>query len=160
MEKSAQQWIEELGLAPIEEGGYCVRNYTAGQTIGQGADERPIGSCITYLLRGSERSNFHVIESDEIWFYHGGAPFELFGLWPDGTLRRTVLGLEADKGQVLQMIYPAGVVFGGRVLGEYGLAGCFVSPAFEQKRFRLPSRKELLEKFPQHREVIERFTEE
>ena len=30
MEKSAQQWIEELGLAPIEEGGYCVRNYTAG----------------------------------------------------------------------------------------------------------------------------------
>ena len=160
MENKAEKWIRQLGLAPIAEGGWCVRNYTSQQQIGEGEEKRPIGSCICYLLEGRERSCFHVLESDEIWFFHGGDPFELYSLWPDGSMKRTVLGPDPEAGQTLQVVYPAGVIFGGRVLGEYGLAGCFVSPAFEDKRFRLTPRSELLRRFPQHADVICALTQE
>jgi predicted cupin superfamily sugar epimerase len=38
------------------------------------------------------------------------------------------------------------------------LAGCTVSPGFDFRDFELASRIELVEKFPQHKKIIEKLT--
>ena len=42
----------------------------------------------------------------------------------------------------------------------FSLVGCMVSPCFKYEEFELFDRKELLEKYPKHREVILRLTRE
>jgi hypothetical protein len=40
----------------------------------------------------------------------------------------------------------------------YTLVGCTVAPGFEFEDFELGNREELIQRYPQHRELIERLT--
>ena len=56
------------------------------------------------------------------------------------------------------MVVPAGVWQAAVPLGEYALCGCVVAPGFAYADFVMPAREQLLAVFPQHAEVIARFT--
>ena len=42
--------------------------------------------------------------------------------------------------------------------GDYALVGCTVSPGFDFKDFELANREELINSFPEHRDVILNYT--
>lgn len=44
--------------------------------------------------------------------------------------------------------------------GAYGLAGCMVSPGFDFANFKLFTQQELLEQYPEHRDIIVKVTYE
>jgi predicted cupin superfamily sugar epimerase len=41
---------------------------------------------------------------------------------------------------------------------SYSLVGCTVAPGFDYKDFKMPVRKKLIDLFPKHKEIIEKFT--
>jgi predicted cupin superfamily sugar epimerase len=57
-------------------------------------------------------------------------------------------------------VVPGGNWFAAEVAEEnsFALVGCTVAPGFDFSDFVLPSRKELQQKFPDHAELISRFT--
>ena len=78
-----------------------------------------------------------------------------------GAAKNIKLGLDLEKGEVPQVLVPKGMIFGSAMEEEgFSLVGCMVSPCFKYEEFELFDRKELLEKYPEHREVILRLTRE
>jgi predicted cupin superfamily sugar epimerase len=71
---SAAQWIEQLGLQPHPEGGWYREVH---RTAARVETERGVRSALTtiyYLLEQGQLSRWHVVESDEVWHFYGGAP--------------------------------------------------------------------------------------
>ncbi|RTQ46761.1 cupin domain-containing protein [Hymenobacter gummosus] len=157
---TAQDLIRQLQLLPHPEGGYYRETYRAAQTVAN-ADGQPrsVSTAIYYLLENQDKSHFHRIKSDELWFFHQGQPLEIV-IIADGQLTTIVLGPDADKGQVPQAVVPAHHWFGARVQGGrgYGLVSCTVAPGFDFADFELADRAALTREFPQLQGVIEQFT--
>ncbi len=60
-----------------------------------------------------------------------------------------------------QVLVPRGSIFGSAMNNEgFSLVGCMVSPGFEFEDFKLFTRKELLDKYPQHESIIKKLTRE
>ena len=59
-----------------------------------------------------------------------------------------------------QLVMNAGDYFAAHVQDEnaYSLVGCAVAPGFEERDFELADKTVLLEKYPQHRSVIEKLS--
>ena len=75
--------------------------------------ERAAASLIYYLMtRDVPIDPWHILTSDEVLLYHGGAPMIQLLLYPDGRWEEVVLGPEVDKGQVMQKVIPAGTWMG------------------------------------------------
>jgi len=127
-----------LNLTPHPvEGGWFRRTYTAPGTVeveraGETAT-RATGSAIYYLLEPGTFSEMHVLSSDELFHFYLGDPVEMLQLWPDGSSRVVVLGPDLKAGQYVQMLVPAGVWQGTRLLddGKVALLGCTVVPGFD-----------------------------
>jgi len=75
---AAQEWIEQLQLAPHPEGGY-YREVSRGNwiTANPNGDHRFAYTTIYFLLTSDSPSHLHRIESDEIWFHHAGDPIDI-----------------------------------------------------------------------------------
>lgn len=153
---SFQRWINQLNLAPHPEGGFYRRNYTAERTLD---GTRPLASAIYYLLPAHHFSALHRIQSDEMWHFYAGGSLLIEGIAPTGELLSLKLGLDIEVGEQPQQLVPAGYWFGATVnRGEYVLAGCTVTPAFDFAEFELADRVELLNRYPQHAAMIKKLT--
>ena len=130
---AADAVIRSLQLRPHPEGGHYRETWRDKPPGG----DRGAGTAILYLLRRGERSHWHRVDATEIWHFHAGAPLAL-SLPPDGDLPTDrVLGCDLPAGQLPQLIVPAGAWQAARSLGDWTLAGCTVSPAFEFAGFEL-----------------------
>jgi predicted cupin superfamily sugar epimerase len=107
-------------------------------------------------------SAFHRIRQDEIWHFYDGSPIALHTIKQDGVYTKTIIGRDFDLGQVPQFVVPGGSWFAAMVINpdDYSLIGCTVSPGFDFRDFELPSRNDLISKFPQHKEIISKLTRE
>ena len=87
-------------------------------------------------------------------------PLDVFMIDKTGKLDVFRLGNNPKNGEVFQAVVPAGVWFGSKpaILKSYSLVGCTVSPGFDFEDFEMKSRTELIEMFPQHREIVEMLT--
>ena len=161
---TAQQIIQCLGLKAHMEGGYFRRSYQADQRpkIPTGAGERFLLTSIYYLLtHDSSVGHWHLNESDILHYFHLGDPIEYSLIHSDGTLQQAVLGANLVEGQQLQMPVAGGVWKTSRLLPGvygYGLISEAVSPGFDYSDMTIGNIDTLLEKFPQHRLLIEKFT--
>ena len=162
----ASGWIARLGLAPHPEGGHYREVYrsielipAAGLPAGFGGT-RAFATSIYYLLRDEEVSLFHRLRSDELWSFHLGSRLTIAVIRPNGRLDEIRLGRHSEEGEVLQAVLPAGHWFGAWVgrPGAFALAGCFMSPGFDPADFELAGRRDLLGRYPGHRQVILRLT--
>ena len=70
MTQGARAIIDRLGLAPHPEGGWYRETWRADP----GADGRPGGTAILFLLDAGERSHWHRVDAAETWFWHAGSP--------------------------------------------------------------------------------------
>ena len=166
MSLTARQWITRLELQPHPEGGYFRQTYKSDLILP--ADSLPHGrprsasTAIYFLLEGTNFSAFHRLRSDEMWHFYSGAPLAVHVINPEGRYSKLVLGPDPDASQCLQAVVPAGSWFASHVEDwkSWALVGCTVAPGFEFEDFEMAKRDLLSNLYPQHREVIARFTRE
>lgn len=137
--------IEEYDLSPHPEGGWYRQTFKSTMMSAGG---RVAGTSIIYLLAAGDFSAWHLLpQSDETWHFHGGDPLLLRVIDPNtAKLEELILGLENK----LQLTIKAGHLFSAETTGKYSLTGCVVTPGFEYSDFKLLSRTEFLDSYPEH----------
>ncbi len=164
--KKAQEIIDLLKLEPHPEGGYFKETY---RSIGEISEDnlgtnydgiRNFSTCIYFMLTSEKFSAFHKIEQDEIWHFYDGAPIKLHIITPAGSYSTHIIGRNIFNGETPQFVVSGGCWFAGEVISKdaFSLIGCTVSPGFDFNDFKLKSRKELIELFPDLKEVITQLT--
>jgi len=144
---------------PVE-GGFYRRTYTAAGTVELPRGLRAQSSAIYYLLEPGTFSEMHVLDSDEIFHFYLGDPVEMLQLHPGGRPALFTLGPDLLAGQLVQLVVPAGVWQGTRLIGEgkVALLGCTVTPGFDFADYRSASYAELVSKWPAEAERIRKLT--
>ena len=153
--ESAATVIETLRLQPHKEGGWFRRTYESDRLVELSRGKRPCGSSILYLLKKDEVSRLHYLRSDETWYFHRGNPIELHS-FSNGEYECTQLGSRLSIGEVPQVTFSAGTVFGANALGteDWSLVSCSVSPGFDYADFHWPDVEQLVRGFPDREAVI------
>lgn len=157
---TADYWIKMLNLEPHKEGGYYKQSFKSTEEIKDRA--RVLYTSIYFLLRSGEISHFHRLQSDELWYFHAGDSLSVHMIHENGKYEEVRLGLNIEKGEVPQIVVPKNTIFGSAVSenGTYALVGCMVSPGFEFQDFELFTQIDLLQNYPQHKEIIQKLAYE
>ena len=158
---TADEIKELLHLKPHPvEGGSFRRTYTSSGTVDLPRGVRPLGTAIYYLLEPETFSEIHLLDSDEIFHFYLGDPVEMLQLHPDGRSETYFLGPDLAAGQHVQLVVPAGVWQGTRLVGDgkVALLGCTVTPGFDFADYRSGSCAELAENWPDQAERIKALT--
>ncbi|MDF2940544.1 MAG: hypothetical protein K0R66_1186 [Gammaproteobacteria bacterium] len=164
-QKLYQALAQRYHLEAHPEGGFYKQTYRSNDLVrveGEASaryqgEARTAGTSIIYMLTEGDFSAWHTVQSDETWHFHKGAPLLLRIIHPHtGELQEIILGGK----DILQYNVPAQHIFSAETLGDYTIVGCTVCPGFDFKDFYLPSREKLLAQFPQHKELIKKFTRE
>ncbi|MGR3491505.1 MAG: cupin domain-containing protein [Shimia sp.] len=130
---TAAQLIDTLGLQPHPEGGHYRQTWIADAPDG----ERPVGTCIYFLLAEGEASHWHRVDATEIWHFYAGDPLTLsLAATEEGPAQDLLLTPDLRYGAP-QIIVPEGHWQAARSTGGWTLVGCTVSPAFQFEGFEL-----------------------
>lgn len=154
---TAQQIIDALGLAPLEEeGGLHYQTYRSTRSLGGG----PAGTAIYYMLTGNAFSHLHRLTGDEVYHFYLGDPVELVELLPDGTSRTTILGQDITHGEQVQHLVPAGNWQGSRLVngGSWALMGTTMCPGYTQECYEHGDADALTAQYPQAAAAIAALT--
>ena len=157
---NGKEIVERLGLQEHPEGGFYKETYRSNQTIETDKNVyRNISTAIYFLLENENKSLFHRIKSDELWFFHQGEALEIVFI-KEGVLNTIILGNNLENGEMVQATIPANTWFASRVknLNGYSLVSCTVAPGFDFADFELAKREDLINEFPNLKETIEKFT--
>jgi hypothetical protein len=165
LQKDAAYWIDKLKLQPHPEGGFYRQTYRADLILPKDAfpqfsGSRAVSTAIYFLLDGENFSAFHRLRSDELWHFYIGEPLVVHMIDANGAYSEFSLGNNPEAGEVLQAVVKAGCWFASRVRDgkSFALVGCTVSPGFDFEDFELANRKKLVQRYPQHRKLIESLT--
>lgn len=163
---SADYWINQLQLQPHPEGGYYREVYRSDEHIPVAGlperypNARAFATSIYFLLTSDIASNFHCLQSDELWFYHAGSPITLHQLNDEIGYKTTFLGPDPNQHHHFFDLMRAGNWFGATVdqANSFSLVSCVVTPGFDFSDFVLGTRNQLLKEFPVHEKIINRLT--
>lgn len=150
---SAQEWIRRLKMTQHPEGGWYVESFRDSRII----EDRNASTAIYFLLEEGVPSHFHQIRSAEMWHFYCGAPLIVHELSEKGYTQHKV-GASWDNGESFQAVIPAYSWFGAETTGAYSLVGCTVAPGFSFQDFTLAKRGDLIKRYGEHTELIERLT--
>lgn len=159
--------IEKLDLKfHSVEGGYFRQTYVASEGTLHAFlpqrfnGDRPFCSQIYYLLMPGRISAMHRMLADMTYHLYGGGPLEVVEITPDGEVLTTVMGSNVLAGEVPQHTIMAGNWLGSSCPDKeaYALIGCSVAPAMSLDDYDHGMRDDLLEKFPQHQDIIRKLT--
>lgn len=158
MMRDASYYIKNLGLEPHPEGGYFQSSYISQET----SENRKLYTSIYFLLGVGDVSHFHRLKSDELWYFHVGSSLLVHVIDEEGNYVEHKLGLDIENGETPQVLVPKNTIFGSSVIegGTFSLVGCMVAPGFEYEDFELFTQKELLQDYPQHKEIINKMAYE
>lgn len=162
---TAEYWIQHLDLKPHPEGGFYKEEYRSSVEIPHKdlpvgyKSARKIATSIYYLLRSEDISKLHRLRSDELWYYHAGSPISVVYIDAEGKKHKNILGGRPDKAEKLSMLIPGGCIFCAEVPQKesYSLVSCVVAPGFEFEDFEMFDKDDLLQAYPNHAELIEKF---
>ncbi|MBX2848344.1 MAG: cupin domain-containing protein [Acidiferrobacterales bacterium] len=158
---TVEQLIEYLDLEGHVEGGFYRRTYEAKDTprVATESGKRFSMTSIFYLLSAeSPVGHFHLNKSDIVHYFHLGDSVTYYLIDSQGNLNTAVLGSNLIAGEQLQLTVPGGVwkaskISDGHSQG-YSLISEAVSPGFDFADMTLGDQKLLLERFPQHKNLI------
>ena len=144
---------------PVE-GGTFHQTWVSADSVELARGRRAAGTAIYYLLEAGAFSEMHRLASDEIFHFYLGDPVEMLQLFPDGRSALFTLGPDLAAGQHVQLVVPAGVWQGTRLVGSGKLAllGCTVSPGFDYADYESGKYAELSASWPAHTELISQLT--
>jgi len=161
---TAQSIIERLQLQPHPEGGFYKEIYRSSEIIPLQAlaerytEARNTVTSIYFLLEHTDKSRYHRLLSDEIWFFHTGNPVEIFFLTENEGLSSLTIGPLPLPQQVL---IPKNTWFAAQPQSngaEFTLVSCVVAPGFHFDDFELAERATLIAAFPNHTEHITAYS--
>ena len=158
---TADQIKKLLNLEPHPvEGGYFRRTFTSPANVELPRGTRPQGTAIYYMLEAGLFSEMHLLDSDEMFHFYLGDPVEMLQLYPDGRSAVFTLGQDLLAGQQVQVLVPAGVWQGMRLIGNgrMALLGCTVVPGFDFADYHNATYQELAAKWPAQADNIRSLT--
>ncbi|QEL15740.1 cupin domain-containing protein [Limnoglobus roseus] len=166
MSMTADDVIRILKLQPHPvEGGFFREIYRSRTTLPAGvlpqyAGPRSLATTIYYLLKPGHVSEMHALPGDEIFHFYLGSPVQMLQLWPHGKSHVVTLGNDLTAGQVPQLVVPAGVWQGTRLLADDGFAllGATMAPGFDYTDYKGAGRAVLTEDWPAQAELIAKLT--
>lgn len=148
--KQLSPLVQQLDLKPHPEGGWYRELWKASFEIPQSvlgerySGNRAAATSIYFVLHPEEVSDWHVVLSDELWFWHSGSPLllTLGGSDEDPhTTEEIIVGPDIAKGQRPQALVPANVWQKAKPLGDEPVfVSCVVAPGFHYDDFKLISR--------------------
>jgi uncharacterized protein len=159
--RDAESIVRLLGLQPHPEGGFYRETFRATARVGthDDRDERAASTAIYFLLPAGTFSAFHRVRSDEAWHHYDGDAVDLHTIDTSGAHAVARLGRSWDAGERPQLVVPAGVWQAAVPVGRaWSLCGCTVAPGFDFADFEMPSRSELVARFPRHHALIEKLS--
>jgi predicted cupin superfamily sugar epimerase len=129
---------EKFDLQPHPEGGWFRETFRSRTEINPSGYEgkRAAATAIHFALHPGEESAWHVVKSDELWFWHSGGPLSL-RLGGDGPVPvdGETVTLGPDRPQVL---VPGDVWQAAAPASDSPvLVSCVVAPGFDYADFRL-----------------------
>ncbi len=144
--KNVQKLKDSFSLQQHPEGGWFAELYTAPFK----QNERATAGSIYFLLDREDLSHFHQIDCDEIWYFHTGCGMKIYIL-QDNTIKEYLLGMNTENHERPMVVIPAGAIFAAENLDKksYTFVSCVTTPAFHYQGFRLISKAELKERYPQ-----------
>ena len=161
MHADALALVTRFGLAAHPEGGFYRETFRSPRGIPgpRDGERRSASTAIYFLLPAKTFSALHCVAADEVWHHYDGDPLDLH-LLDEATGHRVVrLGHDFSAGEVPQAVVPAGVLQAAVPIGErYAFCGCTVAPGFDFADFAMPSRGELLTRFPRYEAIIRSLT--
>lgn len=163
---TAASIIRHLNLVPHPEGGFFRETYRSEGIIPVDSmkagfsGDRNYSTAIYFLLTADNFSAFHRVRQDEFWHFHQGSPIELHMLTEDGNHSSVQISNALEMGHIPQFVVPGGNWFAAEVRGKdnFALVSCTVSPGFDFDDFELATRAGLIADYPEHSELITRFT--
>lgn len=150
------------------EGGFYVETYRSAEKIARDAlpqrytARKSLSTAILYLLTPDTFSALHRLASGEIFHFYLGDAVTMLQLGPDGSSEIITLGHDILNGQRVQVTVPQGLWQGCFLNqgGRFALMGTTVAPGFDFADYEAAGRKELLQQYPAHRDLIIRLTPE
>ncbi|KAK4266074.1 hypothetical protein QN277_027046 [Acacia crassicarpa] len=183
---SASETAAKLNLQPHPEGGFFAETFRddsvqllKSQLPPEYKVDRPVSTCIYFLLPSGSVSRLHRIPCAETWHHYIGEPLTVVEINDkDGSVKFTCLGSNLADNQKPQYAVPPNVWFGsfptkdfdisadGSVQrtpprdreSHYSLVGCTCAPAFQFQDFELGKRSDLISQFPHLESLINAFT--
>lgn len=158
---TAEEVIAMLQLQPHPvEGGFFRETYRCNESLSQNGATRSVSTAIYYLLTPRTVSALHKLPGDEVFHFYMGDPVRMLQLWPDGSTRTLVLGIDLMVGQVPQLVVPGGVWQGSVLVegGRWALLGATMAPGFDYGDYVSGDRAELTGRYPAELLMIERLT--
>ena len=152
-------WINILKLEKHIEGGYFSVFYQA-DTLVQIKNSniiRKAGTSIYFLLEKQDISTWHKLTSDEIWHFYDGTALMIHTIDQNGTYEKHILGnAKLLNNATYQVLIKSNTWFAAEVINKssYALVGCTVCPGFEYQDFMLGNLDDLIQQFPQHKNII------
>lgn len=152
--------IEKLQLVPLEgEGGLVKNTFISKETY----QNRPVGTAIYYLLTTNSYSHLHKLMADEMWHHYFGDPVEMVAIDDKtGKLKQNILGSNIANGEWPQILAPKNTWQGAKLASKqkfgFALMGTTMSPGYMDQDFVLGTKAEMLKKFPQHQNIITKYT--
>lgn len=164
--KEAEDFVRKLKLKAHPEGGFFRETYRAKEIIPKKVlpkrfkGDRVFSTGIYFLLCNNDFSAFHCIKQDEMWHFYDGTSLDIHVIDKEGLYSLVKLGRDFYAGDLLQVIISEGCFFAAEVRAKdsFSLVGCTVAPGFDFQDLEILKREELTSLFPQHEEVVERFT--
>ncbi len=155
----ASYYIKHLNLQPHPEGGYYKEVFRSEQEVLRAGSEAIKQACtsIYYLLEGEDFSGFHRIASDELWYFHKGAPLLIHVIDAHGGY--TQIELSDELSGSLSAVVKAGLWFASEIPSKEGFAlvSCAVAPGFEFSEFEMEDKDAMVDLYPQHGELLNRL---
>lgn len=160
MDNNAAYWISRLNMHPHPEGGFYKETFRSEATVQRTSDHAVKSACtsIYYLLENEDHSAFHRIRSDEIWYFHKGAPLNIYVIDADGKLQTFELS-DSESG-TLSLVVTANLWFAAEVKDQKGftLVSCAVAPGFDFAEFEIADADERSKEYPDYKELIKRLS--
>ncbi|MCA8927205.1 MAG: cupin domain-containing protein [Alphaproteobacteria bacterium] len=125
--------VRALGLQPHPEGGYFREVFRAA---GPGGSRGAMTS-IYYMPPLARPSRWRMIDADEVWSFHAGAPLSLSVSRDGRTVEIHRLGTDYAAGERPQAIVPKGAWARAESHGGWSLVGGTCAPGFVYEGFRM-----------------------
>lgn len=140
--KRSEELTRLYELQAHPEGGYFKEVYTA--PFMYEASRESAGS-IYFLLSENDISHMHVIDCDEIWYYHEGCGMRITLIDQEGNITYEDLGMDINHNQKAMVVIPKGVMFVAENLDKtsYTFVSCATTPQFQYQGFHLVAQDEV-----------------
>lgn len=167
-DKEIDHLVRSLELIPHLEGGFFGEQYRTDRQVtfiqpNKFDGPRDGGSCIYYLLKSGKYVSFHLPLFDEIFLWHAGGPAKIYTIDSEGKLTQSILGDTLKNGDYRYQVtvrHDTWYAVEPMEQTQYVLFGAVVIPGWALQDWTQGKRADLLEKFPQHGELIQRLCKE